>query len=261
MNEQLPAGFLDLAHKLADAAGEVSMAFFRTPVDVNSKSDDSPVTIADRNAELAMRRLIEETFPEHGIYGEETEKKNIDAEFVWVLDPIDGTQSFVTGKPLFGTLIGLAHNGSPVLGIMDMPALNERWVGCPGQQTTFNGKDVRVRACSSLDNAWLYATSPQMFDTEEFHCFESLRRKTRRAVYGAECYAYGLVANGSVDLVVEADLEPYDYCALAPIVTGAGGIMTDWHGKPLSIESDGRVIAAGDQKSHTAALESLVLQS
>jgi len=152
-----------LAGRLADAAGKIVMRHFRKPMAVAAKPDASPLTAADREAEAAMRGLIEKSFPAHGIVGEEIAAKNPGAEKVWVLDPIDGTQSFVTGKPLFGTLIALLDRGRPVLGLMDLPAIRERWLGIAGRPTTFNGKPVRVRACGSLKDAWLYATSPHMF--------------------------------------------------------------------------------------------------
>jgi len=251
----------DLAVRLADTAGPVAMKYFRGFLDIESKGDSSPVTIADREAEKAVRALITATYPDHGILGEELGNHRIDAEYVWAIDPIDGTASFVTGKPLFGTLISLLHNGKPIIGVIDMPALGERWIGVEGQPTTFGNHHSAVRQCADLKDAWLSATSPQMFLEGEFEQFETLRKQCRRAVYGADCYAYGLLANGSIDLVVESTMGIYDFCALAPVVTGAGGIMTDWHGQPLTIKSDGRVIASGDPRMHRAALEILSLHN
>ena len=249
--------FADVAGRLADTAARIAMKYFRRDLAVDDKTDLSPVTGADREAEAAMRDILRAAFPEHGIYGEELGKVRIDAEYVWVLDPIDGTQSFVTGKPLFGTLIALTRRGVPVLGVMDAPALNERWIGIAGRPTTFNGAPARVRGCADLGQAWLYATSPQMFPGGDFDAFERLRARVRRAVYGAECYAYGLLASGHVDLVAEATMQPYDYLALAPIVSGAGGVITDWRGEPLTLGSGNRVLAAGDARIHGAALEVL----
>lgn len=249
--------FADVAGRLADAAARVAMKYFRRDLAVDDKTDRSPVTGADREAEAAMRDILGAAFPEHGVYGEELGKVRIDAEYVWVLDPIDGTQSFVTGKPLFGTLIALTRRGVPVLGVMDAPALNERWIGIEGRPTTFNGAPARVRGCAELDQAWLYATSPQMFPGGDFDAFERLRARVRRAVYGAECYAYGLLASGHVDLVAEATMAPYDFLALAPIVAGAGGVITDWGGEPLTLASGSRVLAAGDARIHGPALEAL----
>ncbi len=234
------------AENLANASRTISLKYFRTEMSPQLKADASPVTIADRETEALLRDRIESTFPNHGIFGEEFGTIRTDAEFVWVLDPIDGTKAFVTGKPLFGTLIGLLHRGQAVMGVCDMPALNERWVGKRGHRTTFNGLPVQVRPCPKLENAWLYATSPQMFKNDNFRRFETLRKASQYAVYGAECQAYGLLACGWVDIVCEDTLGPYDYLALAPIVEGSGGMMTDWAGRPLGLDGDGTVLALGD---------------
>jgi inositol-phosphate phosphatase/L-galactose 1-phosphate phosphatase/histidinol-phosphatase len=201
--------------------------------------------------------MIAAHYPSHGILGEEQAPERTDAPFVWVLDPIDGTKAFVTGKPLFGTLIALVHDGRPIVGVIDMPALDERWVGGEGLPSTRNGRPARVRRCAGLETAWLYATSPQMFEGADAAAFERLRRACYAAIYGADCYAYGLLACGWVDVVCEASLQPYDYCALVPIIEGAGGIITDWEGEPLGLYSDGRVLAAGDAGAHAQALRAL----
>ncbi len=253
----LDSAFIALAERLAEAAGAVVMTYFRGDLAIDSKPDQSPVTVADKEAETAMRRLIEDAYPDHGIIGEEFPDDRVDSDFVWVLDPIDGTQSFVTGKPLFGTLIALMENGRPVLGVMDMPALKERWIGAHGLPTTFNGEPVTARACEGIDKAWLYATSPQMFEAADFPAFERLRKASWRAVYGAECMAYGLLASGLVDIVCEGTMKLYDYAPMIPIIEGAGGVITDWQGKALGADSDGNVLAGGDKRIHAAALELL----
>lgn len=254
MTEALDPAFAELADKLADAARPVVLKHFHDGVVAESKADQSPVTVADREAEAVMRGLIEAAFPDHGIYGEEHGVTNADAPYVWVLDPIDGTVGFATGKPLFGTLIALTRNGRPVLGVIDAPAMDQRWRGMAGAPSTLNGKEIRTRACAELQDAWLYATTPDMFAGHDAHAFERLSDLVRRRAFGADCYAYGLLASGRVDLVVEADLKPYDYCALVPVIEGAGGVITDWGGAPLTLASDGRVCAAGDGAAHTAAL-------
>lgn len=246
--------FAELAIRLADAARPEIMGRFRTGIQADAKSDSSPVTEADRAAERAMRHLINETFPDHGILGEEYGEENIDAEFVWVLDPIDGTNSFVTGKPLFGTLIALCQNGKPVVGVIDAPGVDERWLGVQGRPTTLNGQPVHTRTCGQLDASWLYATTPAMFEDANADAFARLSDAAWRTVFGGDCYAYGLLASGHVDLVCEAQLGTYDYCALVPVVEGAGGIITDWSGQTLTLDSDGRVLAAGDKTLHTLAL-------
>ena len=254
-----PEAFVELAGRLADAAGPILRRYFRARHEVEFKEDSSPVSAADRESEAAMREIIERETPEHGILGEEYGTVRGDAEYVWVLDPLDGTASFVTGKPMFGTLIALARRGVPLLGIIDQPTLVERWVGVEGRPTLYNGTPARTRPCAALRSAWLYATSPQMFQGPNFVAFEHLRKRVRRAVYGAECYAYGLLASGFVDLVVEADLKPYDFCALVPVVKGAGGEITEWSGRPLTIRSEGRVVAAGDPHLHGEACRALAV--
>ena len=252
-----PPEFILLAHRLADAAGAVARRYFRTPVRVEDKPDQSPVTIADREAEKAMRVLLAEAVPGHGILGEEWGLENTDAEWVWVLDPIDGTKAFITGKPSFGTLIALRHHGRAVLGMIDQPILGERWLGAAGQPTVLNAQPIRTRACDRLGLATLYATSPDMFSGADATAWRTLAGRVKLVRYGADCYAYGLLAAGFVDLVVEASLHPYDWGPMAPIIEGAGGIITDWLGRALTPDSDGRVVAAGDRATHAAALEAL----
>jgi inositol-phosphate phosphatase/L-galactose 1-phosphate phosphatase/histidinol-phosphatase len=244
---RISAAHIAFAGTLADASGAIIRRYFRRKIAIADKADSTPVTIADRQAEGAMRRLIAARFPEHGILGEEYGAKNAKADYVWVLDPIDGTKSFINGIPLFGTLIALTYRGIPVLGVIDQPILKERWVGAAGRKSTLNGKPIRTRRCAALETATLYATSPDMFKKAEAAGFERLRRVVKLARYGGDCYAYALLATGFIDLVVEVDLKPYDYCALAPVIAGAGGIMTDWTGRALDLASDGRVIASGDQ--------------
>lgn len=244
------AGF---AQRLADAVRPRVLDVFRKSGGYDVKADKSPVTAADRAAEATMRAMIRQHYPSHGILGEEEGPERTDQPFVWVLDPIDGTKSFVTGKPLFGTLIALVHDGQPIVGVIDAPAMNERWIGAEGLASTHNGREVRTRACARLAAAWLYATSPQMFRGPDAEAFGRLREACYAAVYGADCYAYGLLACGWVDFVCEASLQPYDYCALVPIIAGAGGVITDWEGEPLGLYSDGRVLAAGDPTVHALA--------
>lgn len=243
-----------LAQRLADAARAVIRPYFRSRIGVERKGDASPVTVADREAEAAMRRLIEAAQPDHGIFGEEYGRVRDDARHVWVLDPIDGTKSFISGVPLFGTLIALLEDGVPVLGIIDQPISGERWLGVRGRPTTLNGATVSTRACAALADASLFATSPDMFAGPDAAAFKALSQRAGLVRYGADCYAAGLLASGFIDLVVEAALKPYDYCALVPVIEGAGGVATDWAGAPLGLSSDGRVVYAGDRACHAAAL-------
>jgi inositol-phosphate phosphatase/L-galactose 1-phosphate phosphatase/histidinol-phosphatase len=246
---------LDLALGLADAAGEAIRPYFRQPLTVDDKADLTPVTIADRAAEQVMRSLIESRFPEHGVVGEEFGRVREAAEFVWTLDPIDGTKSFISGVPLFGTLIALTRRRRPILGIIDQPISRERWVGVAGRPTTLNGAVVRCRACAALTAATLFATTPDMFKGGDAAGFGRVSGAVKLTRFGADCYAYGLLASGFIDLVLEASLKPYDFCAMVPIVAGAGGIATDWRGADLDIASDGRILVAGDRRTHRAALE------
>ena len=246
--------FLALAVDLADAAGAVIRPYFRQPLAVDDKADKSPVTIADRNAEAAMRRLIAARCPEHGIVGEEYGPEREDAEFVWVLDPIDGTKSFISGVPLFGTLIALARYGTPIVGIIDQPISRERWIGAVDRPTTFNGAPAACRACPDLAQATVFSTSPDMFKGPDAAAHTRVAAAVKLVRFGADCYAYGLLAGGFIDLVIEASLKPYDFSAMVPIVAGAGGVASDWRGAPLSLASDGRVLVAGDRRAHARAL-------
>jgi inositol-phosphate phosphatase/L-galactose 1-phosphate phosphatase/histidinol-phosphatase len=254
VTQPCPSEFVALAERLAEAARPVVRKYFRTPVAVDVKDDASPVTIADREVEAAMRVLIREAFPGHGILGEEHGRENTDAEYVWVLDPIDGTKAFITGKPSFGTLIALARNGRPILGVIDQAILDERWLGADGRPTTLNGRPQRVRACDDLAKAYAYTTGPEHFCPATLPAWNRVAARVRQPRYGCDCYAYGLLASGFVDLVVEAGLKPYDYAALVPVIENAGGIVTDWSGQPLTLDSDGRVCAAGDARLHAQAL-------
>jgi histidinol phosphatase-like enzyme (inositol monophosphatase family) len=253
-----PDAFVTLAERLAEAAGKIARGYFRQAIEIERKDDESPVTVADREAENAMRALIAESFPDHGVVGEEHGSERADTEYVWVLDPIDGTKRFISGHVQFGTLIALLREGAPLLGVIDMPAMGERWIGAAGRPTTHRDRDgtreVRVRPCADLAEATLFSTTPHMFPGTDFDAFERVRKGVRQPMYGGECYAYGLLASGFVDLVIEATMGAYDYLPLVAVVEGAGGTITDWAGRPLGLESDGRVLAAGDGRAHAAAM-------
>ena len=253
MSGPVPAELVALAGRLADVARPISKRYFRTGVTVDDKTDASPVTIADREAESAMRALLTEHVPQHGVFGEEHGAVRTDAEYVWVLDPIDGTKAFITGLPIFGTLIALLHRGVPVLGIIDQPILGERWLGVSGSRSTFNERPISVRACAALDQAYMYSTAPIMFPGALEKRHQALTQRVKLFRWGGDCYAYGLLAAGHVDLVVENSLKLYDFAALVPVIKGAGGLITDWNGKELDIHSDGSVLAAGDPAAHRAA--------
>lgn len=250
---------LALALALADAAGAAIRPLFRGEWREERKADRSYVTEADRAAEAAMRKLIEETFPADGIIGEEYGTRNEGAGRQWVLDPIDGTTSFIAGRPIFGTLIALLQDGWPVLGIIDQPVAGERWVGQLGRPTLFNGKPARARPLPDLAEAVLATTSPHAFSNAEADAFMSVAKAVaeRKIVYGGDCYNYGLVASGHIDIVIEANLKLHDFAALVPVVEGAGGMMSDWQGNPLDAGSDGTVIALGDPARLEDVLEAM----
>lgn len=245
------------AQQLAYAAAEEIRPRFRVPLEIDDKSDFSPVTEADRKSEAVMRKMINENYPAHGIIGEEYGKENEDAEFVWVIDPIDGTKSFIAGVPLFGTLIALLHENKPVLGIIYQPVSDEMWIGGKGIPTTLNGKRVSTRAPRALSKATLMCTDSSMFASEDLSKFESLKSAVKLTRWSTDCYGYALLATGAVDIVCEADLKLYDFAALVPVIENAGGVMTDWRGGKLDAASDGHILAASCERVHAEALKAL----
>lgn len=249
------AAFID---RLASASGDTILPFFRTALSVENKAADfhlDPVTEADRGAEAVMRRLISAAFPEHGIVGEEFGVEKPDAEYVWVLDPIDGTKSFISGVPIWGTLIALLHQGNPVFGVMNQPYLRERYTGDGGEAhltTPAGRRKLAVRACDSLAKATLFTTSPLLMNATDRAAFTRVEEAAGLSRYGADCYAYCMLAAGHIDLVIETELKPHDIAALVPIITGAGGIITTWEGKPA--QQGGRIVAAGDRRVYDEAI-------
>lgn len=233
-------------HEAVDAAGVILDRYFRQPIPVDYKEDTSPVTQADRLTEAAVREVIRAAFPDHVIIGEESGDAidSVQSHYVWVIDPIDGTRAFICGRPTFTTLIAVLLNGFPIIGVISQPTSKQRWVGVIGRQTTLNGKPVAVRPRAQLASCILQATTPDMFVGLDGVLFRRVSRRARNVVYGGDSYAYALLASGCGDIVVEADLKAWDFLALVPVVEGAGGIMTDWGGSTLALESDGRVIAA-----------------
>jgi myo-inositol-1(or 4)-monophosphatase len=252
--------------ELATVSGEAIRPFFRTAVgveklDVEDKSGGrafDPVTAADRSAEQAMRAMIREKFPAHGIIGEEFGSERADAEFVWVLDPIDGTTSFISGMPAWGTLIALTRAGKAVFGMVHQPFIGERFSG-DGLAAAYRGpagnRALNVRACPALEGAILYTTSPRLMNDADRTAFARVEEAVRLSRYGGDCYSYCMLAAGYVDLVIETGLKPYDVAALIPIISGAGGIVTTWEGG--SPEAGGRIVAAGDRRTHAAAMAML----
>jgi myo-inositol-1(or 4)-monophosphatase len=253
--------FLATAHALADRAGAVILPHFRTGCAVDHKGGDlfDPVTKADRDAEAAIRAGLAEAYPSHGILGEEFGALRTEAEYCWVIDPIDGTRAFILGLPLWGTLIGLTQNGSPLLGLMDQPFTRERfWSGETEAFFRHEGtiKPMRARPCASLGEALLATTSTDFFTTEDEHIrFATLTRAVRLRRFGGDCYNYCMLALGHIDLVVEAGLKPFDILPLIPIIERAGGVVTSWEGGDP--RDGGRIVAAGDKRVHAAAVKML----
>ncbi|MFM2271606.1 MAG: hypothetical protein RL702_671 [Pseudomonadota bacterium] len=248
-----------LAHRLADAAREAILPHFRSGMTSERKSDSTPVTLADRAAEAAMRAIIKAEFPDDAIHGEEYGAETGSSGRTWVLDPIDGTAGFLAGRPMFGTLIALVVEGWPVLGVIDQAVLKERWVGITGRPTTLNGQPVRTRGCAALADATLATTGPHYFDDHEGEHFMALAARTdhRRMVMGGDCYNYAMLTTGQIDIVCEAGLKLHDYAALVPVVEGAGGVMCDWSGEPLHAASQGDVLALGDPARLEDVVEAL----
>lgn len=252
--------FSSFVDQLATASGDTILPFFRTALAIENKKVGGfdPVTAADRAAEQTMRALIRKQFPDHGILGEEYGAEHTDAEYVWVLDPIDGTKSFISGMVAWGTLIGLMRRGEPVFGLMHQPFTRERFSG-DGGATHYRGpagnRALRVRECASLADALLYTTSPLLMSTADRAIFQKVESKVRLSRYGGDCYAYCMLAAGQIDLIIETEIKPHDIVPLIPIIVGAGGIVTTWEDGPA--QNGGRIVAAGDKRVHRAALEIL----
>jgi inositol-phosphate phosphatase/L-galactose 1-phosphate phosphatase/histidinol-phosphatase len=250
-----PDEFIAFAHALADAAGAVHRRAFRDrTVKVDVKPDGSLVTAADKETETILRGLIERAYPDHGIGGEEFPHTKEDAEFLWAIDPIDGTADFVAGKPVFGCLIALARAGRPVLGVIENAIVGDRWVGADGHGTRMNGKPVRVRPCPSIARALVSTSGPGDYAMPYDDHIAAVRAGAAKLRFGADCGNYGLVAAGYMDVVCDAGLSPHDFAALEAVVRNAGGNFTDWEGKPMTLRSDGRVLATGDAAVHAEAL-------
>lgn len=248
-----------LASRLADAAGHAIRPFFRSHFTHEAKGDASPVTEADRAAETAIRSILDAECPHDAIIGEEYGEKSGTSGRSWIIDPIDGTVSFMAGRPIFGTLIALLEDGWPVLGVIDQCISGERWVGATGHETTLNGQPVRTRACPSLAQASLATSGPQYFSQHDGDHFMALAAQTahKRMLFGGDCYNYALLASGHIDIVVEAGLKLHDFAALIPVIIGSGGMMSDWSGEPLHAASDGHIIAVGDPARLDDVLEAL----
>ena len=243
--------YLNFANKLADEAGFISMDYWRTSIDVDDKSHNNPVTIADRNAELKIRSMIEKEYPDHGILGEEFDSINPDAEFVWVIDPIDGTHIFIGGHKDFGNLISLTQNKKPIIGIINCPAHKERWVGVKNQNSTINNQPSKTSSVTSIEDAYFLTSGLYFNEPHLRNAVEKIKHKVKYYRYSGSCYMFGMVASGLIDLVIEDSLKVHDYMALVNIIEGAGGKITDKFGNEITTDSKGSCIASANEKLHT----------
>lgn len=253
------AQFVEHANRLADISRAIIRDEISRPRKITVKSDDTPVTPTDQKVERAMRAAIIETYPEHGIVGEEYGDLNPDADYVWVLDPIDGTKAFIAGLPTFSTLIALTWRGSPVLGVMDSPITLERWIGVDGVGSTLNGKAIQSRSCSTMGVALAHTSSPLYFESQsDIAAYDRMVGAVQFLLFGGGCHAFGRVADGYIDVAFETAHDIHDYLALVPIINNAGGVISDWQGNPLTLTSGPRFLASGSAEIHRLAIELLV---
>jgi inositol-phosphate phosphatase/L-galactose 1-phosphate phosphatase/histidinol-phosphatase len=257
MTDATASELLSFAGQLADEGRAIITAARRAAPEIDIKSDQSFVTATDRAIEKRLRERIEAAYPDHGILGEEFGSYGLDREFVWVLDPIDGTAAFIAGIPVYGILIGVARAGRPWLGVMDLPATSERMSGIAGVSAKHNSTPIRCKPCDSLERAFLTSSNPRFLTDAEREAVGRLDRTVAFTQYGGSCYSYGCLARGNTDLAVDGGLDPYDVFATAAIIEGAGGVVSDWAGKPIDLSWKGQIAAAGDRKLHGDALARL----
>jgi len=251
---------INFANHLADIASEISKKYYRIENGEIAKDDDSPVTKADREIEEKIREAIFKNYQTHGIIGEEYGNYQENSDFVWIIDPIDGTSSFIVGRPIFGNLISLVIRNKVTLGIINQPINSERWIGIEGLGSWFNGTKIKTRNCQNISEAVLSSSSPFFFKDNNKTIFEKICTLTKYqkiggVVYGGDCYAYGCLASGFVDLIIEPGLKIYDFASHIPIIQNAGGVITDWEGNPLKLESNVRLVASATPKLHEEVLK------
>ncbi|MEX0305586.1 MAG: inositol monophosphatase family protein [Leisingera sp.] len=246
--------YADHAVRIAEIAAEAARSYFRGRLGVEFKEDESPVTQADKAVETEVRAYLERNFPDHGIFGEEHGFKGAGRDQVWIVDPIDGTRSFLSGHPLFGFLLGYLKGGVPQIGVIGMPALGETYLGVRGKGATLNGAPVQVSEQTRLDQSVLFVNEGDKIHRDYPQLFERLMRsgQTRRFAY--DCYPHALLAAGHVDAVIDYDLQPYDFLPVSAVIEAAGGVISDWEGQPLNLDSDGRVLSAATPELHAEML-------
>jgi inositol-phosphate phosphatase/L-galactose 1-phosphate phosphatase/histidinol-phosphatase len=250
---------ISFSHHLADIANVITKKYFRLPNGEVAKLDQSPVTLADKEIELAWINQIKTHFPQHGIIGEEYPKYQENADNLWVLDPIDGTSSFITGKPVFGNLIGFARNQQPIFGMINQPITQERWFNNQQKQSIFNQQIIKTRKCHNLEEAILCTTSPYFFDSSDEKILNTISKLTKYqkiggVIYGGDCYNYACLAMGFIDLIIEPGLKIHDFTAIIPIIENAGGVVSDWKGNKLKLQSNAKILASANDILHEKAL-------
>ena len=251
--------FISFANVLADESTKIIMEYFRQTLTIENKDDDTPVTIADKKSELKIRELINKAYPSHGILAEEFDDTNLDSEYIWVIDPIDGTRSFIAGHKDFGTLIALLYKKKPVLGIINCPAHSERWIGIENQITTLNGKKIKTSQKKSIEDCYTITTGLYLEDEIFRNAFENIIKKSKDYILRGDCYMYGMLSSGLVDIVFEDTLKAHDYMALVPVIQGAGGVISDKFNNPITLDSDGSVLATANSLIHKQAINMINL--
>ena len=231
------------------------MQYFRTKLSIDQKNDMSPVTIADQNTEIKIREMINKKYPNHGILGEEFEAIKPDSEFVWVIDPIDGTRSFIAGHKDFGNLIALTQNNNPILGIINCPAHEERWVGMINKETTMNNNVVKTSNISLINESHFCTSGLYLEDDHFKKSCDKIINKAKYYRLGGDCYMYGMVASGLIEIVLEDTLKTHDFMALIPVIEGAGGVVTDKYGNPETINSEGSIVASANKSLHNQIID------
>ena len=257
MNRKHIIAFADSAELMAIAAGKCIQEGIQQPLNTEFKSDESPVTDVDKKTEDCIRKIITERYPDHGIKGEERAPVNPDAEFVWVIDPIDGTLPFITGIPVFGTLIALMRGDTILIGVIDMPMTGERWIGRHEMETLRNGAPVQTRKCTDLSTAFLSTSNPDFYAVDEVKYLNKMKTATKVTVYGGSCMAYAQLATGRIDVGMDPLFDIHDYLSFIPVIQGAGGVISDWNGYPLTGKSEYGLLASGTKEVHEQALRVL----
>lgn len=247
LSEKQITEFVNFTHKVADAVGDVHRKYYRQPVSTEYKDDSSPVTQCDKESEMIVREMIMSQFPDHGILGEEFPAHQADAEFVWIIDPVDGTKYFMIGQPAFAFLLALAYQDEFILGVIDQAITRERWIGANHFGSFLNAKPVSTRQCSSLDKCIIARAGYEWHTKGRDHYIDKLWNACHWARWGVAPYDYGLLVSGHLDIVITAGPELHDFAPLSPIITNAGGAITDWYGKPLNMFSPNHVVAVGNK--------------